>query len=155
MSKPPQTDERKVVVTNRKAQHDYFIEETFEAGIALKGTEVKSLRLNQANLQDSYAAIRDGSVWLVGMHINQFEKGNINNHDPKRERRLLLHKREIRRLKARVVDKGLTLVPISVYFVKNIAKIELAVARGKKSYDKRETIAKRDAEREIRRRNTE
>jgi SsrA-binding protein len=155
MSKPPQTDERKVVVTNRKAQHDYFIEETFEAGIALKGTEVKSLRLNQANLQDSYAAIREGSVWLVGMHINQFEKGNINNHDPKRERRLLLHKREIRRLKARVVDKGLTLVPLSVYFVKNIAKVELAVARGKKSYDKRESIAKRDAEREIRRRNTE
>ncbi len=155
MSKPQQSDERTVVVSNRKAQHDYFIEETFEAGVALKGTEVKSLRLHLGNLQDSYAAIRDGSVWLVGMHINQFEKGNINNHDPKRERRLLLHKREIRRLKVRVVDKGLTLVPVSVYFVKNIAKVELAVARGKKSYDKRETIAKRDAEREIRRRNTD
>ena len=152
MSKSPQSDERIVVVSNRKARHEYFIEETLEAGIALKGTEVKALRGHLGNLQDSYAAIRDGSVWLVGMHINQFEKGNINNHDPKRERRLLLHKREIRRLQTRVIDKGLTLVPLSVYILKNIIKIELAIARGKKAYDKRESIAKRDAEREMRRR---
>ncbi len=152
MNTQSQADERRVVVTNRRAHHEYFIEETLEAGIALKGTEVKSLRDSQANLQDSYALIRDGELWLIGMHISPFEKGNINNHDPKRDRRLLVHKRELRRLLARVLEKGLTLIPITVYFLKNRVKIELAIARGKKSYDKRETIAKRDAEREIRRR---
>ena len=151
MKNLPQADERRVVVTNRKAQFDYFIEESLEAGIALKGTEVKSLRDSQANLQDSYALIRNGELWLIGMHINHFEKGNINNHEQKRDRRLLLHKREIRRLQARVLDKGLTLVPLSVYFTHNIAKIEIGIARGKKSYDKRESIAKRDAERAMRR----
>ena len=151
MSNQHQSDERKVVATNRKASYDFFIEETLEAGIALKGTEVKSLRDNLANLQDSYATIRNGELWLIGLHINHFNKGNINNHDPVRERRLLVHKREIRKLQTKVVEKGLTLIPMSIYFVKNIVKIEVAIARGKKSYDKRESIAKRDAEREMRR----
>ncbi|TAK64537.1 MAG: SsrA-binding protein SmpB [Bacteroidetes bacterium] len=151
MSNQNQAEDRIVVVTNRKARYDYFIEDTFETGIALKGTEVKSLRESQANLQDSYALIRDGELWLIGMHINPFDKGNINNHDPKRDRKLLVHKRELRRLQARVIEKGLTLIPVTVYFTHNIAKIELAIARGKKSHDKRESIAKRDAERELRR----
>ncbi len=151
MSNQHQSDERKVVATNRKALYDFFIEETLEAGIALKGTEVKSLRDSQANLQDSYASIRNGELWVIGLHINHFNKGNINNHDPVRERRLLVHKREIRKLQSKVVEKGLTLIPMTIYFVKNIVKIEVAIARGKKSYDKRESIAKRDAEREMRR----
>ena len=143
--------EEKVVVTNRKALHDYFVDETYEVGIALKGTEVKSLRAGQANLQESYGVIKGGEVWLVGMHISPFEKGNINNHDPKRERKLLLHKNEIRKLLGTTARKGFTLIPLKVYFKKNIVKVDLAVARGKKSYDKREAIAKREAERELRR----
>lgn len=151
MSKVQQTDEQRVVVSNRRAHHDYFIDETLEAGIALKGTEVKSLREAQGNLLDSYVQIRNGELWLIGMHIKQFEKGNINNHDPKRDRRLLVHKRELLRLKTRVVEKGLSLIPLSVYFIHNIVKIEIAIARGKKSFDKRETIAKREAKREAER----
>ena len=146
-----QTGEVKRVASNRKALHQYFILESFEVGIALKGTEVKSLRQGNANFQDSYAAIKKGEVWLVGMHISPFDKGNINNHDPLRERRLLLHKREIRRLVGRTAEKGLTLVPLNIYFKNNIAKIELGLARGKKLYDKREAIAERDAAREVRR----
>jgi len=145
------SQEEKTVVTNRKALHEYFIIDRFEAGIALKGTEVKSLRQGTANLQDGYANIRKGEVWLIGMHISPFEKGNINNHDPKRDRKLLMHKREIRRLIGRVAEKGLTLVPLRVYFKQNIAKIELGLARGKKSYDKRESIKKREVERQMRR----
>lgn len=145
------TGDEKVVATNRKALHDYYIMETFEAGIALKGTEVKSLRQGKANLQDSYGLTKNGEVWLLGIHISPFEKGNINNHDPKRERKLLLHKGEIRRLMAKVEQKGLTLVPLRIYFKKKVAKVELAVARGKKLYDKREAIAKREAERELQR----
>lgn len=147
-----QSTEEKIVVSNRKAFHDYFIMETYEAGIALKGTEVKSLRAGQANLQDGYAVIKNGEVWLLGMHISPFEKGNINNHEPKRDRKLLLHKSEIRKLIGATSKKGLTLVPLKVYFKNNIAKLELAVARGKKSYDKRAAIAKREMERELRRR---
>jgi SsrA-binding protein len=146
-----ETAKEKVVVTNRKALHDYFIIETFETGIALRGTEVKSLRLGTANLQDGYAAIRNGEVWLEGMHISPFEKGNINNHDPKRHRKLLLHKQEIKRLVGKISEKGLTLVPLKVYFKNNIVKVELGLARGKKSYDKREAIAKREIERQLRR----
>lgn len=146
----PASDE-KTVVSNRKAYHDYFVLERFEAGVALKGTEVKSLRQGGANLQDSYALLKNGEVWLLGLHISPFEKGNINNHDPRRDRKLLLHKNEIRRLIGKTTEKGLTLVPLRIYFKKNIAKVELAIARGKKSYDKRESIARRDAEREIRR----
>jgi SsrA-binding protein len=146
--------EEKTVVTNRKALHEYFIIDRFETGIALKGTEVKSLRLGTANLQDGYATIRRGEVWIIGMHISPFEKGNINNHDPKRDRKLLLHKREIRRLIGRVAEKGLTLIPLRVYFKRNIAKLELGIARGKKSYDKREAIKKREVERQMRRENS-
>lgn len=145
--------EEKTVVTNRKALHEYFVIDRFETGIALKGTEVKSLRQGTANLQDGYAMIRKGEIWLIGMHISPFEKGNINNHDPKRDRKLLLHKREIRRLIGRVTEKGLTLIPLRIYFKHNIAKIELGLARGKKSYDKREAIKKREVERQMRREN--
>ena len=146
-----ETAKEKVVVTNRKALHDYFIIETCEAGIALKGTEVKSLRQGSANLQDGYALLRNGEIWLVGMHISPFEKGNINNHDPKRDRKLLLHKQEIRRLDGKISAKGLTLVPLKVYFKNNIVKIELGLAQGKKSYDKREAIKKREVERQLHR----
>jgi SsrA-binding protein len=147
----PEGSGEKVIVSNRKALHDYFIFDRYEAGIVLKGTEVKSLRQGSANLQDGYAVIRNGELWLVGLHINPFEKGNINNHDPKRDRKLLLHKQEIRRVIGKLAEKGLTLVPLRMYFKKNIAKVELGLARGKKSYDKREAIAKRDVERQLRR----
>ena len=139
------------IVTNRKAFHEYFILDRIEAGIALRGTEVKSLRQGGANLQDGYATIRNGEVWLIGMHISPFEKGNINNHDPKRDRKLLLHKREIRKLLGTMNEKGLTIVPLKVYFKKNIVKVELGVAKGKKSYDKREAIARREIERHLQR----
>ena len=145
------TPDEKIVVRNRKASHDYFVLDRYEAGIVLKGTEVKSLRQGNANLQDGYAVVKDGEVWLIGLHISPFEKGNINNHDPKRDRKLLLHKQEIRRMFGKLSQKGLTLVPLRIYFNKKVAKVELAVARGKKDYDKRETIAKRDAERHMRR----
>ena len=141
--------EHRVVVSNRKARHEYEILETLEAGIALKGTEVKSLRGGNANLQDGYAVIKQGEVWLLGMHISPYEQGNINNHEPKRDRRLLLQKKQIRKLFGRVSEKGLTLVPLSVYFKGPYAKIELALARGKKTYDKRDAIARRDAQREV------
>ena len=141
----------KVIVTNRKALHNYFIIDRYEAGIVLKGTEVKSLRQGSANLQEGYAVIRNGEVWLIGMHISPFEKGNINNHDPKRDRKLLMHKQEIRRLSGKVAEKGLALVPLRVYFKDNIVKIEVGLARGKKAYDKREAIAKREVERQLRR----
>ena len=151
MTMTSDTPDEKIVVTNRKALHDYFLIDRLEAGIVLKGTEVKSLRQGSANLQDGYAVIKNGEVWLIGLHISPFEKGNINNHDPKRDRKLLLHKKEIRRVFGKLSEKGLTLVPLKIYFSKNIVKVELAVARGKKSYDKREAIAKRDAERQLRR----
>jgi len=141
--------EQRVVVSNRKARHEYEILETVEAGIALKGTEVKSLRSGNANLQDGYAVIKKGEVWLLGLHISPYEQGNINNHEPKRDRRLLLQKKQIRKLFGRVAEKGLTLVPLSVYFKGPYAKIELALARGKKTFDKREAVAKRDAQREV------
>ncbi len=146
-----ETPKERVVVSNRKALHDYFIIETYEAGIALRGTEVKSLRLGSANLQDGYAVIKNGEIWLLGMHISPFEKGNINNHDPRRERKLLMHKKEIARIFSKISEKGLTLVPLKIYLKKNIIKIELGLAKGKKAYDKREAIAKRDVERQLRR----
>jgi SsrA-binding protein len=141
----------KIVATNRRALHDYFIMDRYETGVVLKGTEVKSLRLGNANLQDGYVMIRKGELWLVGMHISPFEQGNINNHDPKRDRKLLMHKKEIRRLVGKLSEKGLALVPLKVYFKNNIAKIELGLARGKKTFDKREAIAKREVERRLRR----
>lgn len=145
------SDEHKVITSNRKAFHDYEILESFEAGIVLKGTEVKSLRLGNANLQDSYAAIRGGEVWLMNLHISPFDKGNINNHDPKRDRKLLLHRREIRKLLGKIAEKGLTMVPLNIYFKYNIVKVQVGIAKGKKLHDKREAIAKRDVERQLRR----
>jgi SsrA-binding protein len=143
---------RKTIVQNRKARHDYFIEEIFEAGIALTGTEVKSLRLGRANLKDSYAAIKNGEVFVYGLHISPYDMGNRFNHDPLRVKKLLLHRFEINKLIGYTQRKGFTLVPLSLYFKKGKVKVELAVAKGKKLYDKREDIAKRDAMREIDRR---
>lgn len=142
-------ERQRVLISNRKARHDYHILDTVEAGIALKGTEVKSLRKGNANLQDSYALIKGGEIWVLGMHISPYEQGNINNHDPVRTRKLLLQKKEIRKLLAKVQEKGLTLVPLSVYFKGPYAKVELAIAQGKKSYDKRAVLKERDARREI------
>ncbi len=141
----------KVIAQNRKARHDYFIEETYEAGIVLTGTEVKSIRLGKVNLKDSYATIRDGEVFLHNMHISPYEKGNIFNRDPLRTRKLLLHKREINKLIGYIQQKGLTLIPLKIYLKRGLVKVELAVARGKKLYDKRQDAAKRDARREIER----
>ncbi len=140
----------RVVTVNRKARHDYFIEETYEAGIALRGTEVKSLRAGKANLRDSFARIENGEVILYNMHISPFEQGNRFNHEPKRDRKLLLHKFEINKLIGKTKEKGFTLVPLKVYFnERNMAKVELGLAKGKHLYDKRKEIAKRDAQREI------
>ncbi|MBZ4686622.1 MAG: SsrA-binding protein [Clostridia bacterium] len=144
--------EIKVVTDNRKARHDYFIEETYEAGIELKGTEVKSLRTGKANLKDAYAFIRDGELFVANMHISPYEKGNRFNPDPKRDRKLLMHKKEIMRLWGKTREKGYTLVPLRIYFnEQGLAKLELALAKGKKLYDKRHDIAERDAKREIER----
>ena len=142
-------DSIKVIAQNRKARHDYFIEETFEAGIVLAGTEVKSIRLGKVNLRDSYADIRNSEVFLNNMHISPYEKGNIANKDPMRSRKLVLHKREINRLLGYVQQKGLTLIPLRVYLKGDLVKVELAVARGKKQYDRRQDIARRDAQRDI------
>jgi SsrA-binding protein len=139
----------RISISNRKARHDYLILEALEAGIVLTGTEVKSLRLCNANLQDSYAELRGGEVWLEGMHINPYEHGSISNHEPRRRRKLLLQKKQIRKLLGGLKEKGLTLVPLSVYFKGPYAKVELALARGKKSFDKREAIAKRESDRSL------
>jgi SsrA-binding protein len=138
----------KNIVTNRKALHDYFIHQTYEAGIVLVGTEVKSLRQNKAALVDSYATIRNGEVWLINANINVYEQGSYNNHDPLRDRKLLLNKNEIRKLSRAISEKGYTLIPLRMYFKNGKAKVELAIASGKKKYDKREDIAKRDMQRE-------
>lgn len=140
----------KKVATNRKARHEYFIEETIEAGIVLKGTEVKSIRQGKVNIKDSYATIKNGEVFLKEMHISPYEQGNIFNVDPLRQRKLLLKKREIRKLNSYIMQKGYTLIPLSIYIKNGLVKVELAVAKGKKLYDKREDIARRDAERRIR-----
>jgi SsrA-binding protein len=139
----------RAVLTNRRARHEYHIEETYEAGLALTGTEVKSLRAGKASLQDAYARIQGGEVWLVNMHINPYEQGGTFNHDPLRARKLLLRVEEIRRLVGKVQQKGYTLIPLRIYFRRGYAKVELALARGKKLYDRREDIARRDAERQI------
>lgn len=146
----PKEKSIKVVCENRKARHDYFIEETYEAGIALQGTEVKSLRLGRANLRDSHARVEKGEVWLYNMHISPYEQGNRFNHEPTRPRKLLLHRREIMRLLGSTEREGYTLIPLRVYFSPyGKAKVELALAKGKKLYDKREAMAKRDAQRRI------
>jgi len=142
--------EIKNIATNRRARHEYFIEETMEAGIVLSGTEVKSLRLGKGNLNDSYAQIKGTEVILYNCHISPYDFGNRFNHDPLRPRKLLLHKAEIRRLLGKIKEKGYTLVPLSLYFDRNNrAKVELALAKGKKLYDKREDLVKKDAEREM------
>ncbi len=138
-----------MVTVNRQAYHEYFVDETIEAGIALTGTEVKSARAGHVNLRGSYARIKGEEVWLEGAHIAEYEHGSWENHDPLRTRRLLLHRKEIDRLGARVQAKGQTLVPLKMYFKGNRLKVELGLCRGKKLYDKREAIAKRDAEREL------
>jgi SsrA-binding protein len=143
-----ETVEEKNITTNRKARHDYFINQTYEAGISLLGTEVKALRQNKANLTDSYAIIKEGEVWLLNSNIGVYDFGNINNHDPFRTRRLLLNRSEIKKLNRAVIEKGCTLIPLRLYFKKGLVKVELAVASGKKQYDKREVIAKRDYERD-------
>ena len=139
----------KQVARNQKAYHDYFIEEKFEAGIELAGTEVKSIRMGNVNLKDSFCLIKDGQLSVLGMHISPYEKGNIFNKDPRRSRRLLMHKREIMRLFARIKQDGYSLIPLSVYFKGPRVKLSLGLARGKKLYDKRESAAKRDAKREM------
>lgn len=142
--------ERSYVVTvNRQAYHDYLVEETLEAGIALTGTEVKSIRAGKVNLRGAYARVKDGEVWLEGAHIAIYEQGTYMNHEPLRPRKLLLHHREISRLVGRVQAKGLTLVPLKVYFKDNHVKVELGLARGKKLYDKRESIKERETQREL------
>jgi len=146
----PAADEKNVCV-NRKARHDYFILSSFEAGVALVGSEVKSVREGRCSLQDAYAEIEDGEAFVVNVHISPYEKATHFVPDPRRRRKLLLHKAEIRRLSGRVAEKGLTLVPLRVYFVRGRVKLEIALARGKAKRDKREDIARRDAEREMRR----
>lgn len=147
----PREKGRKVVVSNRKARHDYAILDTFEAGIALTGTEVKSLRAGRASLVDAFAQVKDDEVYLHGMHIPEYVHGTWTNHEPRRVRKLLLRRLEIDRLMGKVRESGLTLVPLSVYFSDGWAKVEIGLARGKRSYDKRQDLAKRDADREIRR----
>ena len=139
----------KIVAENRKARHDYFILETYEAGIELFGTEVKSIRLGHLNLKDSFCTVKDGELFVIGMHISPYEKGNIFNREPERTRKLLMHKREIRRLYGTMKQDGLTLVPLKVYFRRAKVKVELGLARGKKLYDKRADAARRDAAREM------
>ena len=141
----------KIITANRKAYHDYHIEETVEAGLVLTGTEIKSIRMGRANLRDAYARPDNGEMWLINAHIAHFPGGNRFNHEPMRKRKLLLNRREIDILGAAVTRKGLTLVPLKLYLKNGMAKLELGVARGKKSYDKRESIARRDTERQMQR----
>ena len=140
--------ESKLVANNKKAYHDYFIEEKYETGIALAGTEVKSLRMGKCSIKEAFIRIENGEVWVYGMHVSPYEKGNIFNKDPLRPRKLLLHKKEIWKLLGKMKEKGYTLVPLQVYFKEGKAKVEIGLAKGKKLYDKREDIAKKDQRRE-------
>ena len=144
-----ETRTKKIITNNKKAYHDYFIDEKFEAGIELFGTEVKSIRAGQVNLKDSYVSVKTGEAILLNMHISPYEQGNIFNKDPLRPRRLLLHKKEIMKLIGKTKETGVSLIPLSVYFSGNKVKIELGLARGKKAYDKREAIAEKDAKRNM------
>ena len=139
----------KIVAENRKARHDYHIHETYEAGIALTGTEVKSLRAGRANLKDSYAHVENGEMMISQMHISPYEQGNIFNHEPMRKRKLLMHKKEILKLFGKTREKGYSLVPLKLYFTRDKAKLQIALASGKKNYDKRQDIAARDAKRDM------
>lgn len=139
----------KTIALNRKARHEYFVQETVEAGIELVGTEVKSIRQGNVNLKDAWADVKNGEVFVLNMHVSPYEKGNIFNRDPLRTRKLLLHKREIRKLEQQMKTKGLTLIPLALYFKNSNVKVELGVCKGKKLYDKRATMAERDARRDI------
>ena len=147
MAKQP----KKLIANNKKVYHDYFLEETFEAGIALAGTEVKSMRMGKCSIKESFIHIENGEVILYGMHISPYEKGNIFNKDPLRVRKLLLHKKEILKIFGKMKEQGITVVPLQVYFSGSLVKIEIGLAKGKKLYDKRETIAKKDQKREAQR----
>jgi len=147
----PRETGRRVVAQNRKARHDYAIEDTWEAGMVLTGTEVKSLREGRASLIDAYAVVQDGEVWLQGAHIPEYTQGTWTNHEPRRPRKLLLHRAEIVKLIGKTQESGLTLVPLALYFSDGRAKVEIALGRGKRSYDKRQDLAQRDAAKEIRR----
>ena len=138
----------KLVANNKKAYHDYFIEEKYETGVVLHGTEVKSLRMGKCSIKEAFVRIENGEVYVYGMHISPYEKGNIFNRDPLRPKKLLMHKQEIHKLSGKLADKGLTLVPLQVYFKNGRAKVEIGLARGKKLYDKRQDIAKKDQRRE-------
>lgn len=147
--RPLEFDKKKIVAENRKARFEYFLEEFFEAGIALQGTEVKSLRFGEGSIAESYAEVRDGQAWLVNANIPEFSHGNRFNHEPKRPRKLLLHQRQVEKLQGAVVREGMTLIPMSIYFNgRGRAKVELALAKGKKTHDKRESIKERDWKRE-------
>ena len=148
-SKKPMT---KVVAQNKKAYHDYFVDEKYEAGIALFGTEVKSIRQGAVNLKDCYCSIKNGELFVVGMHVSPYEKGNIFNREPRRERKLLMHKREIMKINGMLTQKGYTLIPLSLYFSGKNVKGEIGLCRGKKLYDKRDAAAEKDASREMDRR---
>jgi len=139
---------RSVIAQNRRARHDYSVLETYEAGIALMGTEVKSLRMGRASLVDAYATVDDGEVWLRGLHIPEYTQGTWTNHEPRRVRKMLMHRHEIDKLESRVNERGYTLIPLSLYFKDGKAKVELALARGKKTYDKRHALAAKQADRE-------
>ena len=141
----------KIIAQNRKAHHDYFVEETIECGIALYGTEVKSIRLGRVNLKESWAQIRKGEVWVEGMHISPYEQGNIFNRDPLRDKKLLLHRSESRKLDAQVMRQGYTLIPLELYLKSGRVKLQLGVCKGKQLHDKRDALAKRDSDMEIRR----
>ena len=143
--------EAKSIATNRKAYHDYFLEDTYEAGIALTGTEIKSVRAARVNLRDGFVILRSGEAWLVNVHISPYDFGNRENHEPRRERKLLLHRQELRRLQSKVSERGWTIVPLRMYLKDGRAKVEIALVRGKRLYDKKDAIAERDADRELRR----
>ncbi|GAB3391634.1 MULTISPECIES: SsrA-binding protein SmpB [Amycolatopsis] len=145
----PKERGQKVIASNRKARHDYSILDTYEAGMVLQGTEVKSLRAGKASLVDAFATVDDGEVWLRNVHIPEYTQGTWTNHMPRRTRKLLLHRREIERLIGKTKESGLSLVPLSMYFKDGKVKVEIALARGKKAYDKRQTLAKRDAQKDI------
>ena len=141
----------RLIANNKKAYHDYFIEETYEAGIGLHGTEVKSMRMGKCSIKESFVRIENEEVYIYGMHISPYEKGNIFNRDPLRVKKLLLHKSEIRKMKGKIAEKGYTLVPLKVYFNRSLVKVEIGLAKGKKLYDKRQDIAKKDQRREAER----
>lgn len=144
-------ENEKVVTTNRKARHDYEIIDSMEAGIVLLGSEIKAIRESRVNLTDTYARFKQGELWLIGMHISPYTKAAMENHEPLRDRKLLMHKQELKRLNRQVEEKGITLIPLKIYFRKHLVKVELGLARGKRKYDKRAAIAERDVKRDMER----